>query len=93
MSNWIPDMELEYISIVFQLKLEYIVFLPQNKTKNMSPIYSSSVISKEEQISESQIIPSWDDGFLNAEFLLFNKEIILMNQYLQSDIWQDDNVS
>ena len=40
----------------------------------MSPIYSSSVISKEEQISESQIIPSWDDGFLNAEFLLFNRD-------------------
>ena len=91
MIDWIPDME--YISIVFQLKLEYIIFLPQNKTKNMSPIYSSSVASKEEQISESQIIPSRDDGFLNAEFLLFNKERILMNQYLQSDIWQDDNVS
>ena len=72
MIDWIPDME--YISIVFQLKLEYIIFLPQNKTKNMSPIYSSSVISKEEQISESQIIPSWDDGFLNAEFLLFNRD-------------------
>ena len=66
-------MELEYISTVFQLKLEYIRFLPQNKTKNMSPIYSS-VISKEEQISESQIIPSWDDGFLNAEFLLFSRD-------------------
>ena len=65
---------MEYISIVFQLKLEYIIFLPQNKTKNMSPIYSSSVISKEEQISDSQIIPSWDDGFLNAEFLLFNRD-------------------
>ena len=51
----------------------------------MSPIYSS-VISKEEQISESQIIPSWDDGFLNAEFLLFSKEIILMNQCLQNDM-------
>ena len=72
MIDWIPDME--YISIVFQLKLEYIIFLPQNKTKNMSPIYSSSVISKEEQISESQIIPSWDDGFLNDEFLLFNRD-------------------
>ena len=68
-------------------------FCHKTKQKNMSPIYSSSVISKEEQISESQIIPSWDDGFLNAEFLLFNKEIILMNQYLQSDIWQEDNVS
>ena len=52
------------------LAMEYSSFLEKKKkATNLS-----SVISKGKQTSESQMSPSWDDEFLNAEFLLFSKE-------------------
>lgn len=36
---------------------------------------------KRKIISERETVPSWDDGFLKDEFLLFSKEVTPMNQY------------
>lgn len=56
-------------------------------------IYLSFVISEGKQISNSQIVPSRDDGFLSAEFLPFREEVTVMNQCPQSGTWQSSNGS